>query len=593
MNNRGYSPTALFNAYMLVRDTGIPIKTAARQYGVPHSTLRDRVKGRIDPETIKPGPDPLFSQEQEAKLVAHIKTMADLGYGFTITEVVDKATNYAVYLGKRSHDKPLSVKWFKGFRQRWPELRVIKPRALSNYRASSTSQAAVSDYFTNLEAVLKTNNLLDKPECIYNVDEKGIQTEHAPPYIVSGKSRTPAITSSRSAITTVIGCGNALGTQIPPYFVFKGQRMNNDLLIGSTPGCSGTTSKSGWSNSAVFLEYLENHFMKYIQRRDENQPILLIFDGHRSHVNVPLLDWAKKNNIILFVLPAHTSHVLQPLDVGCFGPLQKIYNASCHRFLRENPSTKITRYNVAALASASYVTALSNNNLRSAFKKTGIFPLNTQAISPDQFVPSEPYTTPPKEKVTSTENQEETVDLDAFFQSAEEVIEKKKEFNQGVKKNSVSSLVSGKEITNPLIHKEIKEKSDPKSSEPHSTSKKRKSNDCPKSSGKRPIPSKQQTQSAELSLQEPIPGPSHINLVNTTDFSSDEEIEDNDKCCVCKLFQPKELHGCVSLVFTKWAQCDSSGCSHWTHLQFCCRQTVIRRHDTFICPCHDQQNTEE
>jgi len=53
-----------------------------------------------------------------------------------------------------------------------------------------------------------------------------------------------------------------------------------------------------------------------------------------------------------------------------------------------------------------------------------------------------------------------------FFQSAEEVIEKHKEFNQGVKRNFVSKLVSGKAITNPLIHKEIQGKSKPKSSEP-------------------------------------------------------------------------------------------------------------------------------
>lgn len=136
----GYSPTALYNAYMLVKDTGMPIKTAARQYGVPHSTLRDRVKGRIDPETVKPGPDPLFGQEQEAKLVEHIKNMAELGYGFTITEIVDKASDYAVYLKKRTRDKPLSTRWFKGFMERWPELRVIKPRALTNYRAAATSQ---------------------------------------------------------------------------------------------------------------------------------------------------------------------------------------------------------------------------------------------------------------------------------------------------------------------------------------------------------------------------------------------------------------------------------------------------------------------
>ncbi|XP_045169024.1 uncharacterized protein LOC123531825 [Mercenaria mercenaria] len=594
MKHKGYSPSALFNAYKLVKETGIPVKTAARQYGVPHNTLRDRVKGRVDPETLMTGPGPLFTQEEEAKLVEHIKHMADLGYGFTITEVVSKASDYAVFLKKRSPDKPLSVKWFSGFRKRWPELRVTKPRALTKCRAASTSQQAVNSYFTNLETVIMNNNLLNKPECIYNIDEKGIQTEHSPPYIVGGKASVPAITSSRSAVTTIIGGGNAIGTQVPPFFVFKGQRMNEDLLQGAASGSAGTMSKTGWSNSVIFHEYLESHFLKYIQRPDSNQPVLVIFDGHRSHINVPVLEWAKRNNIILFVLPAHTSHCLQPLDVGCFGPLQKIYNNTCHKFLREHPSSKITRFNVAALASSSYVTALSNNNLKSAFQKTGIFPLDRTAISTDNFKPSEPYVAPvqePSEQVPDVQ-----CDLNAYFRAAETVIELKKEFHQASAKKTFSNVVSGQEITSSDISQQIITKPKPIVKQPTKTPRKPKSNIpkkvCKKSSSKE----KPYVQPIVFHHPEPTPGPSHINLLLDTDSNtddSDDDMPDEDKCCVCKLFQPAQLKNCVSLVITKWAQCDSPGCKHWTHLIYCCKQRVIRRNDTFICPCHDQTNTEE
>lgn len=126
--------------------------------------------------------------------------------------------------------------------------------------------------------------------------------------------------------------------------------MRNELLEGASPGTKGTVTESGWSNSDVFLEYLDTHFLKYVQRSTEDQPLLLIFDGHKSHVTEPVMAWAKDHNVDLFVLPAHTSHVLQPLDVGCFGPMQHIYNAQCHKFLRENPASKINRYNVCSLA---------------------------------------------------------------------------------------------------------------------------------------------------------------------------------------------------------------------------------------------------
>ena len=106
IKHRGlYSPTALHNAYLKVKDSGLPVRTVAKQYGVPHTTLWDRVKGVIDPECLKPGPAPLFSQEEEVKLVDHVKTMAALGYGYTISAVVASATNYAVFLGKRTNEK--------------------------------------------------------------------------------------------------------------------------------------------------------------------------------------------------------------------------------------------------------------------------------------------------------------------------------------------------------------------------------------------------------------------------------------------------------------------------------------------------------
>ena len=76
----------------------------------------------------------------------------------------------------------------------------------------------------------------------------------------------------------------------------------------------------GWSNSDVFRTYIKDHFLKYVQGR-EGQFILVLYDRHKSHISLDLIDWARENNIILFVLPPHCLHILQPMDAGCFGPL--------------------------------------------------------------------------------------------------------------------------------------------------------------------------------------------------------------------------------------------------------------------------------
>ena len=80
----------------------------------------------------------------------------------------------------------------------------------------------------------------------------------------------------------------------------------------------------------------------------------------------------------------------------------------------------------------------------------------------------------------------------------------------------------------------------------------------------------------------PQPGPSAFHV---SDSSSDDDVEkdrEEDLCCVCKRFQPKELENAVSLVFTQWAQC--SICSHWTHLIYCSKVRFVRRDDPFHCP---------
>ena len=232
-------------------------------------------------------------------------------------------------------------------------------------------------------------DLKHKPECIYDVDEKHLSTMHKPPSVVAAVGyKPPAVLSGSHVHVTVIGCGNALVYSVPPFFVFRGARLRQELLEGKTPGADGDVTESGWSNSQKFQKYLETHLIKYLPERSIDCPVLLLYDGHKFHVNLPLIDWAKKENIILFVLPAHTSHVLQPMDVACFGPFEKIYNAMSHKFMREQCGQSISRYNVCSIACPAYAKALSPENPESAFR-CGIFPFNANAVDQTNFRPSE------------------------------------------------------------------------------------------------------------------------------------------------------------------------------------------------------------
>ena len=104
---RCYSLTSMQNAIQEVRETGAPIKTTAREYGIPEASLRHKLSGRVDSEATRSGPSPLLSQEEEAHFVEHLKFMALCGYGYSRSEVVNMASEYAVCLKKRTTDHPL------------------------------------------------------------------------------------------------------------------------------------------------------------------------------------------------------------------------------------------------------------------------------------------------------------------------------------------------------------------------------------------------------------------------------------------------------------------------------------------------------
>ena len=148
-----------------------------------------------------------------------------------------------------------------------------------------------------------------------------------------------------------------------------------ELLKDAAPGTDASMYDSGWSNTDIFRRFLMEHFIKYIPHREPGQLLLLILYGHKSHIAVDIIKWAKQDNIVIFVLPAHISHVLQPLDVACFGPFQKMYNSECHKLIRKN-TCGIIRYDICSLTSKVYFKALSAENLQAAFRKTGIYPYN-------------------------------------------------------------------------------------------------------------------------------------------------------------------------------------------------------------------------
>ena len=101
----------LTNAYFATKDGDMSVCKAARVFGVPGSTSQDRLFGKIDLVTVKSGTpgDLSFSQEQESLLAGHLKTMAEVIYGYSCQETTTLASDYAVTQGPRDKEHPLTL----------------------------------------------------------------------------------------------------------------------------------------------------------------------------------------------------------------------------------------------------------------------------------------------------------------------------------------------------------------------------------------------------------------------------------------------------------------------------------------------------
>ena len=63
----------MFKVYAAVKEEHLPVQRAANLYGVPITTLKHRVSGRVSISMHGAGAAPLLSRTQEKQLVDHLK----------------------------------------------------------------------------------------------------------------------------------------------------------------------------------------------------------------------------------------------------------------------------------------------------------------------------------------------------------------------------------------------------------------------------------------------------------------------------------------------------------------------------------------
>ena len=365
------------------------LREAARAYNVPVETLRRRATRQV-PLECRSGPSTTLTREEEQALAEYCIKMSDIGFGLGRDDVM-RAAFAIVEKSGRPHSFKNGMAgrgWWEGFMRRYPRLSLRKPQPLSVARARVGSDEVIKSFFEKLGGIYGRLNLLSKPMLVFNCDETGITVVHSPGRVLTemGRKKVWSVTSGERGKThTVVTCVSAAGLLIPPMMIYPRVCLAEGLKAGAYPGTLFACSKSGWITQELFLEW----FRFFVASIPPTRPVLLIFDGHSSHISLDLIQLAQEHDIHLLCLPSHTSHLLQPLDVGVFKALKSAFNKACKKYLSDNPGSVVRSENLASLLAHAWPQSVTPVNIMSGFRKCGIHPLNPGVIDDRQTAPSQ------------------------------------------------------------------------------------------------------------------------------------------------------------------------------------------------------------
>lgn len=396
-----------------VRITGMSLRQAADIYDVKFATLRRYVQKQKEDPNARMEPKYavrlVFTKTQEESLCNYIKTCSKMAYGLNSKKARQIAYEMAIHNnlkvpGNWTRTKSASKDWLRAFIKRTGCLSIRKPEACSLSRLTSFNKHNVGIFFSNLEKVYKENPSVVEKIRIYNMDETKTCTVQDPKKVLAEKGvkqLNQCSSAERGVLVTTLAIIRADGTFIPPAMVFPRKKFKQIMLNGAPPGTLGLANPSGWMTSELFLDVLK-HFIGHTNTTKEN-PSILIYDNHESHVSLEIAETAKKSGVLIVTIPPHTSNKLQPLDKSVYSSFKSFYNDAIDSWLVNHPGIPMTIYQVAECVGKAHSKAMNPENIMSGFKSTGIYPFNKNIFSESDFLLS---------SVTdrSQENGQETVD---------------------------------------------------------------------------------------------------------------------------------------------------------------------------------------
>jgi hypothetical protein len=291
--------------------------------------------------------------------------------------------------------------WITRFLNHHSELASKFASRIDSQRAYASNPHTIKDHYRKLGRVIREEGIEAKD--FTNVDEKGFVMGISPRTKVvtrKGRKNPRSKQDGKQEFITAPEAVSADGFVFPSFLIAKGAVQCFDWyknVHADDKDAHFEVSKKGWTDDTMAMHWLTEVYDPISRVRCSGRKHLLILDGHASRINYIFLSYCEVNNIIIFCLPAYSTNLLQPLDVGLFGPLQLAYRKAVEEYFLST-SCGINRDRFFPLYKHARMKAYTKHNIQAACKVSGIVIFNPRAVLSQLQLPSG---SPPSHQVSA------------------------------------------------------------------------------------------------------------------------------------------------------------------------------------------------
>lgn len=366
---------------------GSKIRAACSKFGVPRTSVQDRLSGRVSQKQRKMGPDPYLTQQNEDRIVKWILEIAKCGFSIKKNELLDTVQRIVKddNINTPFKDGRPGQTWHAGFLKRHSKLSIRTAEIVDKSRAKLTEQF-IRAWFKDLQFYLtdvKAIDILKDPTRILHASEIGFQLCPKTGKILGPrgyKYSTEVKHENPKENLTALITFTADGRICPPFIIFPFVKPPQTLVQSMPATWILEKSEYGLMSSEVFYKFVANGLNKWLNQQQIKRPVVFFINGHRSHMSLALSEFCNHHNIILYALPPNAAHVLHPADVSVFKPFKEYWRQAVRDWQNTCNSRTVTKTEFCPIFKEALYHEKMPENIRKGFEISGLFPFNPDVV---------------------------------------------------------------------------------------------------------------------------------------------------------------------------------------------------------------------